>query len=253
MIWDELTSVELAECERQCVVIQPLAATEQHGPHLPLSTDRLIAEALCRAIEAQRPDRVLVMPCPPIGCSEHHRAFQGSLSVSHDVFMGYVGSVIDCVVSDGFRNMVLLNAHGGNQGIGSVMVDRYGAKHPDINLVFTSWWQLAHDALSRITTTGVGGVGHACEFETSLMLHLHAEKVRSEKIAKGTNQPTFPWAESDMLNGSKARLHRPIDVMCPNGVYGDPTAASAEKGQRIVQAVVQDLTPLIDDLYTAKK
>jgi len=93
-----------------------------------------------------------------------------------------------------------------------------------------------------------GGIGHACEFETSLLLHLRPDLVRSHKIAAGTNQPTFAWAESDMLRGSPARLHRSFSQMTTNGVFGDPRSASAAKGKAILGAVVAAIAPIIADL-----
>lgn len=248
MIWDQCTTAEIAAADRSRVVILPLAATEQHGPHLPLATDRLIAEGICAALEARLGDRILVLPCPPVGYSMHHRGFAGTLSVTHQQLIDTVASILRCVLADGFKNVLILNAHGGNIALGGVLLESLGESFPDARIAFTSWWQAAAGPLRGLSETGPGGTGHACEFETSLLLHLHPHLVRADQIAAGTNQPTFAWAESDMLNGSPARLQRSISQMTTNGVFGDPRGASPAKGAAILRAVVDALAPIITDL-----
>lgn len=248
MIWDQSTSAEIAAADRSRVVILPLAATEQHGPHLPLATDRLIAEGICAALEARLGDRILVLPCPPVGYSMHHRGFAGTLSVTHQQLIDTAASILHCVFADGFKNVLILNAHGGNIALGGVLLESLGERFPDARIAFTSWWQAAAGSLRGLSETGPGGTGHACEFETSLLLHLHPHLVRADQIAAGTNQATFAWAESDMLNGSPARLQRSFLQMTANGVFGDPRAASAAKGESILRAVVDALAPILTDL-----
>ncbi len=248
MIWDQSTSAEIAAADRARVVILPLAATEQHGPHLPLATDRLIAEGICAALDARFGERILVLPCPPVGYSMHHRGFAGTLSVTHQQLIDTAASVLRCVLADGFKNILILNAHGGNIALGGVLLESLGESFPGARLAFTSWWQAAAASLRELSESGPGGTGHACEFETSLMLHLHPKLVRADKIAAGTNQPTFDWAEADMLRGSPVRLHRSFSQMTTNGVFGNPRLASAAKGKAILEAVVEALAPVIKDL-----
>jgi len=252
MIWDQLTSPQLAAFDRKAVVLLPLAATEQHGPHLPLATDRLIAQAICHTASQQRPDRTLILPCPPVGVSAHHRAFPGTLSVQHSTLIHYARDMIDCVIADGFDRIFILNAHGGNQALGGVLQEQLGQHYSHATVVFTSWWRLAGEGLLPLNETGPGGVGHACEFETSLMLHLHPELVQQDKIEKGQNTPTFDWAEADMLRSSSASLYRAMDAMTPNGIFGDPTQATAVKGKAILDVVTAALLRIIDDLYSGK-
>jgi hypothetical protein len=92
VIWQSLTSKALARLDRSIPVVLPVAAVEQHGPHLPLATDRLIAEHFCRELDRELPDRVLILPTVAVGCSQHHMDFPGTLSVSHDGFMRYVAN-----------------------------------------------------------------------------------------------------------------------------------------------------------------
>lgn len=250
MIWDELTTVELSDVDRRCVVILPLAATEQHGPHLPLATDRLIAEGFCRELNKQLLEKTLILPCPPIGYSAHHRSFVGTLSVSHSTLMDYAKGVIESVFADGFRSLLIMNAHGGNVGLGTVLQESIGEQYPSNDLGFCSWWQVAAAELLDISGSGPGGVGHACELETSLMLHLHPELVKLDRIQSGTNCPTWAWAEADMLRGSRVRLQRSMKQMTRNGVYGDPTCADGVKGKQILDVVINNLKTVVEDLYS---
>lgn len=252
MIWDQLTSEELAQVDRSCVVILPLAATEQHGPHLPLATDRWIAEGICAAIERRLSEQILILPCPPVGYSAHHRAFPGTLSVTHTALMDYARGILECVLADGFQNLLLLNAHGGNMALAGVLQESLGETYPQAQIAGCSWWQAAGKELLALSESGPGGAGHACELETSLLLHLHPESVREDKIAPGTNVATYKWAESDMLRGSPVRLQRSLSQMTRNGVFGDPSKATAGKGKQILETVVNALVPVIEDLSSKK-
>ncbi len=246
MIWDQMTTREIESLNPSTPVLLPIAATEQHGPHLPLATDRMIGEHFAQQLHLKIPEQVLVLPAVAVGCSSHHMAFPGTLTVSHESFSAYVQEIIDAVSDHGFENIVLLNSHGGNQGIGQVILESSG---PDLNsLTLVTWWHLVAENLRKITTSGPGGVGHAGEFETSLMMYFAPELVREDLIAPGQNQGTYAWAEADMLQGARAAIYRSMYEMTPNGVFGDPTAASARKGEQISNLVVQALKVVILDL-----
>jgi len=248
VIWDELTSPQLGALSREIPVVLAVAATEQHGPHLPLATDRLIAEHFTGRLDAALRERVLILPTLAVGCSEHHMDFCGSLTLTHDHFQAHVLDVLTSVAAHGFKNLVLFNAHGGNLAIGQVTLEIFGRRHPACQVVLMTWWQLAADALLHLTETGPGGVGHACEFETSLMLHIAPRLVRLDALTDNGLQATYAWAEGDMLRRARASLYRPFNTMTRNGVVGEPKAASADKGRRISEAVMAQAGELIRSL-----
>ena len=249
MIWDELTTVQIGELDRNIPVVLVLAATEQHGAHLPLATDRMIGEYFGRQLHEAIPEQVLILPAVQVGCSDHHLDFPGTLSLDHHHFAGQVEDVVKSVLKHGFKKILLLNSHGGNRGIGQVVVERLGHQFPEAHFVFSSWWQLAGEELSEISETGPGGVGHGGEFETSLMMLIAPERVVKQQISPKTNIPTFQWAEGDLLRSPRAVYHRSMKKMTPGGVYGDPTKASAEKGKEIVDAVLTGLQEVALDLF----
>jgi len=247
MRWDELASGDLNALDRTTPVILPVAATEQHGPHLPLATDRLINEHFCRELDARMPKDVLILPTMSVGCSEHHMEFAGSLTLEHETFIRTAEDTLKSVASHGFTRLFILNSHGGNQGIGQVIVEHLGRRLAGCQLAFASWWKLDTEALGKISETGPGGVGHACEFETSLILLTAPHLVHQDRIENGGNQPTFEWAEGDLLRGAPVSLYRSMKEMTSNGAYGDPRKASVEKGEAITRVVVDALENVVRD------
>ncbi|HEY8660240.1 MAG TPA: creatininase family protein [Hanamia sp.] len=253
MIWDQLTSPKINQLDRNIPIVLIMAATEQHGPHLPLATDRLIGEHFAYKLHESMPEQVLILPTVSIGCSDHHMDFAGSLTLTHNSFARQVHDIVGSVIHHGFHKIILLNCHGGNQGIGQVLVEQLGYKYPKADIVMATWWRIATNALEKITETGFGGVGHACELETSLMMLIAPHLVVKENIKPGGNNSTFSWAEGDMLRGAKAAYYRSIKEMTSNGVFGDPSTATVEKGKLITDAVLTALKQIVIDLSVSKK
>jgi len=252
MIWDQLTSKQLSELDKNTPVLLNLAATEQHGDHLPLSTDRLIGEHFSYLLNKEMEEKILILPVVSVGCSDHHMGFCGSLSLSHSTFSALVKDIISSVIHHGFFKIILLNSHGGNQGIMQVIIEQTGYANPGAHIIGATWWNLAKEELFKITETGRGGTGHACEFETSLIKTIAAQLVVNSEIKKGNNAPTFSWAEADMLNSGKASYYRTMRNMTSNGVFGDPVKSTAEKGNAITACVVKALKRLVNDVYEIK-
>lgn len=248
MIWKNLTSKEIGKLDKSIPVIFPIGAIEQHGPHLNVETDILISEFFCLELNKVIEKDVLIIPPLSVCASGHHMDFAGTLTVSHSTLILYITEVMESVIANGFKNIIIFNGHGGNQSLGSVVIESLGLKYPQCNLSIMTWWKIASKKLFEITETGLFGVGHACEFETSLLQYIKGNNVRENEIVNGPVKKTFKWAEGDLLRGSKAPLHRSMKEMTSNGVYGDPTMASKEKGEKIVKAVMENFVPMIQDM-----
>ncbi len=248
MIWQELISTDFEGVDRATPVLLPVAAVEQHGPHLPLATDRMIAEFFANELNARLDDGVIVLPSVPVGCSDHHMEFAGSLTLRPETFIAVANEYLHSAWRHGFRNFLVLNAHGGNQGVCQVLLEQFGTQHRDSQIVVATWWRVAADKLIALNETGPGGVGHACEFETSIMLHIAPHLVRMEAARPRANVPTYPWAEGDLLRSSKASLFRTMKQMTPIGAFGEPAAASAEKGKQIAAIVCDALITILNDI-----
>ncbi|MDP3469034.1 MAG: creatininase family protein [Daejeonella sp.] len=253
MFWDQLTSVQLAEADKQTPVLLNIAAIEQHGAHLPVATDRMIGEYFSGLLNKELGDKILILPIVAVGCSDHHMGFCGTLTLSHTTFSAVVKEVIQSVLNHGFYNIILLNSHGGNQGIMQVIIEQLGFANPNAHILGASWWNVAKEELLKITETGPGGTGHACEFETSLMKVIAPHLVQESLIKQGANVSAFSSVEGDLLSGPKISFYRTMKELTPNGVYGNPTKASAEKGIRIGECVTSALKQLVMDVYKLKE
>ncbi|WP_276361686.1 creatininase family protein [Daejeonella sp. H1SJ63] len=249
MFWDQLSSKQIQALDKNIPVLLNIAAVEQHGAHLPVATDRMIGEYFSGLLNKELEDKVLILPIAAIGCSDHHMGFSGTLSLSHNTFAALVKDIIQSVLHHGFYNIILLNSHGGNQGIMQVIVEQLGFANPNAHIVGATWWTIAKEELLKITETGFGGTGHACEFETSLMKVIAPQLIHDDLIQMGANVSAFPQSDGDMLFGSKVSFYRTMKEMTPNGVFGNPVQSSAEKGILIGKAVIKALKQLVLDMY----
>jgi|TARA_Y100000766_G_scaffold204544_1_gene176447 creatinine amidohydrolase len=249
MYWEKMTSGAIDAVDRKVPIILNLAAIEQHGPHLPVNTDVVIGAHFLSALDQIDPKAQLILPPVKVGCSAHHLDFDGTLSVPHRVMMDYVCSILDSVCGGGFRNILLFNSHGGNQGIGQVILEDFGAAHPDCRIAMVTWWTLARDALAELSKTGRFGTGHACEFETSLMMAAGAIEPNIDLPTGEFFVPSHGWADSSMLHKSVGALYRSIrQISGGSGVIGRPDAATLEQGHKITMAVVRRLETVVTDL-----
>lgn len=252
MRWEQFTTNEIAALDRAIPVVLNVAAIEQHGPHLPLETDARIGDHFLSRLEDRLDQRVLILPQVKVCCSEHHMDFAGTLSIRHETFLAYVGEILESVARHGFRNIVLFNSHGGNQAIGQVLLETFGAKHRDCRIAMLTWWRLAAPELSAIRESGFAGINHACEFETSLMLLAEPDSVRRELVSGMSYVETYDWANADMILPARGALFRSMkDMSGGTGVVGDPSSASAAKGERITAAVVDQLAHVVETLARA--
>ena len=252
MRWDKLTTNEFAGLDRSIPVIINVAAIEQHGPHLAIDTDVAIGGHFLDRLEERMGDEVLILPQVKVCCSEHHMDFAGTLSVRHETFLAYVGDILESVVRHGFTNLVIFNSHGGNQAIGQVLLEAFGSRHRDCRIALLTWWRLAALELEAIRESGFAGVNHACEFETSLMLLAAPDSVRRELIGEMSYVETYDWANADMIRASRGAFFRTMHQMSGGtGVVGDPSTATAHKGERITDAVVTELERVVRSLTKA--
>src|SRR5262249_5147047 len=148
------------------------------GPHLPLTTDTDIVTAIARGVEQARPEKTLCLPTLWPGHSTHHLFFPGTLSVGQMPYIQLVIELCRSVVKMGGQKIFLLNGHGGNDVPLRAVLRELKSEFPKAQFVFASYWSLAAQTIKQIRASELGGLGHACEMETSIMLHLNPERVR---------------------------------------------------------------------------
>lgn len=203
------------------LVLVPLGSTEQHGPHLPLATDTVIARSVAEraaeelAAEAEGP--VLVAPAVPYGASGEHGGFPGTVSLGHEALHLLLVEQVRSLTPWAWR-VVFVNGHGGNvRALGAAAGQLRGEGHD------VGW----------LSCEAPGGDAHAGFTETSVMLHLAPELVRMDEAVPGDTRPL-----SVLLPELVARGVRGVS---PTGVLGDPTGATAEDGRKLVDAMVADV------------
>ena len=247
MNWVELNSPRLGSVSRETICVLPLGAAEQHGPHLPLATDQLIADGLAARLDALCGGKLLVLPGLPATCSEHHMAFPGSLTLDHATFINVVAQMIGSAARHGFRRFFLLNAHGGNMAVGGVVAEQLSMLLPNVDVVFGAWFRMAGERLRHLVEGDYPAVGHACEFETSLIMAMRPELVDEAAIVDDGVAPTSPLLKFDLLAGGPTIRSVPFDRFTESGVWGKPSCASAAKGEAILKIVV----PLMREMLHA--
>ena len=247
MYWKDLTSLEISKLERSLVVVLPLGAIEQHGKHLPTSTDFSIGGLFLERLHKQMEKDILILPGVAVTCSNHHLDFSGTLSVSHESLLCYLKDILGSVKKNGFKKIVVFNAHGGNQGLGQVLVESFGYQNQDTKIAFFSWWRIATQKLRDLNESGFMGVGHAGEFETSLMRVYDQRCVREDQIEKGKFGDFFPWEKGDLLQAPAVSSYKSMKQQTANGVYGDPHFSSLEKGEKIIEIVTEEMKKILTD------
>lgn len=217
-------------------VILPLGATEQHGPHLPLGTDTIRAEALAERL-AERLPGSLVAPALPFGCSDEHSGFPGLLGLEAETLASVVVDLARRMVGWGIRRLVLLSAHGGNGAALERALTMLRHELPGLEVWTNEHLEtIARTVLEISHRDGIyaSAVGlHAGEGETSEMLHLRPDLVHLDDSAPGFTGNME--AIMDELRESGLR------AVTENGVLGDPTHAEASRGDRYLNAFVDDL------------
>ncbi|MEM6553588.1 MAG: creatininase family protein [Planctomycetota bacterium] len=256
MQWMDMRRDEIDAVDRDTPVIVPTAAIEQHSLHLPVSTDTTIVTGICRRVEAQSPGDVLVTPTLWLGCSRHHRDYPGTLTTQLDHFSASLFDVVNSVLHAGFRKVLILNGHGGNGAILSVTLEKLQHAHPDRLLIAASYWDIAGPAMAEVRRSSAGGMGHAGEMETAVMLALDPEHVDMSRAAKDGIQTGSGFTHVDMLGlgsgpGYVSRV-RPFEAMSNHGGLGDPTGATAEHGEAFLKVIVAGIHQVLGDLRSGQ-
>lgn len=245
MILDELTWPEVEALDpRRVLPVCVLAATEQHSLHLPLCTDRLIGNEVVHRAERRLPDTLLMLPPVSVGCSAHHLDFAGSLSIRHATMLATIEDLARSIARHGFRRLLLINSHGGNHAAMVVAIQQMLETLPEMTVAGASYWTLAVQALAGLRETALGGMGHACELETSIMLCIRPDLVRMERAERDGDYSPSRFFGHEMLKAAPVATARPFREFTKHGGYGNPTGATAEKGERFLEVIVDAVVDL---------
>lgn len=248
--WAELTTDEIAAADRGAtVIVLPVGAVEQHGPHLPLGVDAMLNDGLVRETLGRLPADLPALVLPPlsIGWSEEHGAFSGTLTVSSETLIAAWCEIGASVAAAGFRRLVIFNSHGGQSEIAKIVSRKLRIAH-DMLAVAANWYALVD--LAEVFGDDERRYGiHAGAIETSMMMHLYPGSVRAEKVADfepssvemartyrrlgPTGATPFGWMTQD--------LHE-------SGAVGNAREADVDKGRLIVEKTAAAFAELLREV-----
>ncbi len=231
----EMTWPAVDALDRKTPVLIPIAALEQHGRHMPVFTDSLLCGEVTRRIDAALSDHILMTPLMWLGNSEHHLDFPGTMSASPRVYLDLLKDMVENFLFHGFKRIVLLNGHGGNmipsqQALFEIRQER--RKENDLLLITTTYWTLGDPPQDPQESIFQRQMGHACEWETSMIMRIRPELV----VGDPGDVADVPWGTA-FLPGNRAWTM--ADRSEP-GHVGYPQYASAEKGEFLLQAMSQN-------------
>ena len=234
------------------VLILPIGHTEQHGYHDPLSTDTLIIEAIGQGTARAVPEQALCLPVFPYGVSTHRRSFPGTFNVGGRAFEDFWLAVVDTLVRRGFSRFYLISGHGGNCSFLVNGIKYAGEKYPQI-FCATSFLYLSGPqgvaALDARRQSALGGMGHACELETSLVLHLRPELVHLDRAVDETDFITTPSYYMDWIEGGALVANPPWEDDTRTGAYGAGSLGTAEKGQYWLEAAIAEKVGHVAEIH----
>ena len=255
--WADLTTRDFAALQSagqadQVVAVLPVAAIEQHGPHLPLSVDATLLQGVIDAALPQLPADLPVLFLPPqnVGLSPEHIRFPGTLTLSPATVIALWTEIGECVARAGIQKLLLFNGHGGQVSVMDIVARELRTR---CNLIVysASWFSLPlPDAVAGRFSAQEHRFGiHAGEIETSMMLHVAPATVRMEQ-AQNFRSTSQDRSERYAIlgNGKSAKLGWQMQDYHPAGAVGNAAAATADKGQAVVDAAARQLVALLQEL-----
>lgn len=241
MKYAEMTAVELKNLSREeTLIVLPIAAVEQHGPHMPTGTDEIICTAVAEKVEECLKEELVLLPTLWLGASQHHLRWGATLTSRVENYETLLCEICESLLNDGFRRVMILNGHGGNIGPMQISLRRLQVDFPNCQLLAASYWSIAEAEIASVMDGDCKTVGHACEAETSLIMHLRPELVRTAKI------DNFDDYAPDLIDG--VYICRDMFQRTSAGATGRPDLASAEKGAKMFSLIVKRVSAVIGKL-----
>jgi creatinine amidohydrolase len=230
----------VAALDKNTPVVIPTAALEQHGHHLPVFTDSILVGEITRRAEARLKDRLLLVPVMWLGNSEHHMDFSGTMSAAPRTYIDLLGDMIENFLAHGFRRIVIVNGHGGNNVPGQQAIFEIRQRHrrrDDLLLLFSPYWGLGGQPHAVDPAIEQRAMGHACEWETSMILALSPQLVGDYQKAAAVD----PRGKFDPASHAWTTKDRSAA-----GHIGNPAIATAKKGETLLAVFTQDVVGLLE-------
>ena len=227
-------------------VIIPIGSLEQHGPHLPLSTDTTIANYVAKQV-ARRCTDTFLMPPLPLGYSSEHLGFPGTISLQPETMSRIILDISDSLWKSELKELFIINGHGGNRGPLDLAITKVKQTVPEMRLYSFTLVNIVKGKFDEIRKSSRRLVGHADEVETSLMLVIQPETVDMSKAVR--EEPSLPKSLSfEREDLAKISFAWTAKELTRTGVIGDPQAADAETGRVLLDFAVDFICKSINEL-----
>src|SRR5919108_4968186 len=249
-LYERLTWPEVREAAAEDLVcLIPVATLEDHGPHLPIDTDLRLTTEICRRAAEAAPEAILLLPPIPHGYSPHHMDFPGPITIAWDTFTRYLVDVGSSLARHGFKRMLFLNGHGSNQNFVEAAARLVAVDDPRVlaAAAFHTSGAESMKLIAELRESDRGGMAHACELETSMYLAIDADAVDMDKAVDERGYPAGEHARLDWADGP-LKLMPWWSSFSRTGVQGDATKATAEKGEALLAAAVQECVEFVREL-----
>ena len=249
LTWEEVN--EAVQAKK--VILIPVGAIEQHGPHLPIDMDNQAVIHLCNETARLAPH--LTLSAPPIhyGFNEHNMDFPGTISIEMQHFIDYCFDVGRSLARQGFQRVIWVNGHGSNSALCQLVARRITNETPALSASI-DWWNLIQNTIAEIRESGEGGIDHACEMETSVYLYLKPELVYRDRIKDeyAFSRGGAKWLYPDLTTSSRVFFMNNWSRMSSTGVNGAPSLASRVKGERFISDAIKNLTQIVQEFRDLK-
>ena len=243
--WEQLRSPQLKSlADANAIVVVPVGSIEQHGPHLPVKVDALLATEVARraALKVQTHQPILVTPTVWCGLAEHHMDFCGTLTLDFETFHALLRNLCRSIRHHGFRRIFLLNGHGGNIAALNVICSELVRELEGLRVVSGTYWTLPEVAEKFAEILEVQqNVRHAGEAETSMMLALEPELVDQSILNQADGTPEIPFY------GSGVSRWVSFKEVSANGVIGSPSVATAAKGELLLEVAADGIAGILQN------
>lgn len=234
------------------IFVVPLGSFEQHGKHLPVFTDSLIIGHIADRVEELRSDKIAMLPVQWLGHSPHHRRF-GCVSLDLMPYVEMIRGMCRSLIAMGARRIFLMNGHGGNDIPCKAALRELKSEFEsmrDLYIAYATYWNLASAEFTGIRESPPGGMGHACEMETSIILNRHPDLVDKTQVTRGGPSEERGFRTIDMLKGEPFFMINEFDEFSKTGVIGMPDFANPEKGAQFLEAAAQGVVRFLDEFGT---
>ncbi len=255
--WGLKSAYEIEEIGEKVgsIAILPVGSIEQHGRHLPVATDTIIVDSFARMVAERVQDDIPILKTPVVwsGHSPHHTSLGGTFSLKGNKLHNLLEELSNDVLDNGFDVLVLLNGHGGNASIISTVTSTIGSKHLDSQILSLNYFDFARlftdSFINEIRDSDIGGIFHAGEFETSIMMHLRPELVKQKKIEANNLEPVNDYTIKDLFEPGLVSVYQEFEEYSPTGAIGSPELATAEKGEKIFDRLGEKMETFLKKIY----